>query len=156
MTNHINDLAEACIVIRPSGKAVPFDDGSVAAGWISGLTAGIFVGKNSSGKMVHADARSSVRIPALGALALNASQSYAVGSKTGSEDQKSVDAYADYLTFKNTGFSLTPGQPIWLSSGGGITQTMPTEVGNLRQQVGFAVSATEYAVRIGPAEINGI
>ena len=51
------------------------------------------------------------------------------------------------------GFSgLTPGGNVYLSSGGGYTQTVPTLVGALNQYVGFAYSATTVWIDVHPAE----
>jgi len=154
-TNYLNDLAEQPKVVRIYDTARPFDEGVASTGTHSGLTQGKFVGKDTSGNVVEADARSSVNVPAIGVLAYSSQQPYTYGSKTGNKQYDCLDMYDDHLTFKLTGLTLTIGQPIWLSSGGGITQNHPNNTDDIRQQVAWAVSASEYAVRIFDAERIG-
>ena len=156
-TNYLNNLADEPVVIRINDDAAPFDNGQVETGWHSGLTTGKFAGKNSSANVVEADAAAAVQIPALGVLTYDARNSYSVAGKTGNKDYNFVDMYHDSIVVKlGTGLTLTPGQPIWLSSGGGITQTHPAVIGNIRQQLGFAISTTEFSVHVCDAETMGI
>ena len=155
-TNYIHDVSEQPVITRLSNESRPFHHDKVETGWHSGLTTGKFVGLNTTGNLVEADARSSVNVPAIGALVINARQSWTLASKSGNKDYVEMDAYEEYVTFKVAGLDdFTIGQPIFLSSGGGITQNYPWATDEISQQVAWAVSADEYAVRIGPAYRHG-
>lgn len=51
--------------------------------------------------------------------------------------------------FSNTGWTFTEGEPVYLSTDGGLTQD-PTGL-HLLQQIGVAVSATRILITFGPA-----
>ena len=154
-TNYINDFSEQPIITRNVNENTPFHHDTVETGWHSGLTTGKFGGLNSSGNMVEADARAAVLVPALGAFAINARQSWSGAGLSGNKDYAEMDVYEEYLTFKHTDFDFNIGKPIFLSSGGGITQNIPATTGELYQQVAWAVSANEYAIRILSAHVVG-
>ena len=112
------------------------------------ISRGYFLGINSNGKAVLADSGegSDSAVEAKGA-ALD-DGSYGTSDKT---------VYYSRIAFvregKLYGFSgLTPGADVYLSSGGGITQTVPTKSGAIKQKVGFALSADTIWVDIQPAE----
>lgn len=158
MTNFINDVAEVPVVVKLAGQVAPHISEVIAPGWHSSITTGKFVGLNSSGQMREAGADSATLIPAVGAVAFKSQNDYSVAGETGNLEFQVVDAYRDSITFNTAALSpaLTPGQAIWLTSGGDISQDYPNVTGNIRQQVGWAVSAQEYIVQIGtPAIVGG-
>ena len=114
----------------------------------SAVALGEFLGINSSGKAVLADSGegSDSAVEAKGA-------SWADGTY-GTPDVTLYKAKLSYIRHgKLYGFSgLTKGGKCYLSSGGGITQTVPTKVGALKQEVGFALTADTIWVDIHPAE----
>lgn len=155
MTNYINNATEV-VVIGLANQAAPCHDATIAAGWHSGLTTGKFVGLNSSAQYVAADSDAATPIPAMGALVHDQRQSYSVMGLAGNKDYSAASAYDKDVKFKMAGGpTLTPGQPIWLSSGGWITQTYPTDQDKLRQQVGVALTSDSFLVKVGTPEING-
>lgn len=155
LTNFLNNLSDEPVVIRINDHAAPYDNGQVETGWHSGLTTGKFGAKNASANVVEASA--SDQLPALGVLTFNARNAWqSATNKSGNKDYNFVDLYHDSIVIKIDGYTLTPGQPIWLSSGGGITQNHPAVIGQLRQQLGFAISSSEYAVHVCDAETMGI
>ena len=154
-TNYINNLDEPPVITRNVNESTPFHHDTVEDGWHSGLTTGKFGGLNTSGNMVEADARAAVNVPALGAFAINARQSWTVNGLSGNKDYPEMDVYEEYLTFKHVDFDFDIGQPIFLSSGGGITQNIPNVTGDIYQQVAWAVSSNEYAIRITAGHLVG-
>jgi len=147
--------ADDVVVRKISEVAAPHVSGTVAAGLHSGLTTGKFVGLNSNFEVVEADARASAGpIAAYGIILHSARQSYTYGTFVqGNKDYNRMDIYEDNITIKlsNSDITLTNG-PIWLSSGGGITQNEPNVTGDLKQQVGWAVAEDEFVVNIQTAE----
>jgi hypothetical protein len=155
MTNYINDLESQPIMTRDVNESTPFHHDKVEPGWHSGLTTGKFGGLNSSGNIVEADSRAAVKIFALGAFAMNCRLSWSGGGLSGNKDYNYMDLYEEYLTFKHVDFNFDIGKPIYLSSGGGITQNIPNVTGDIYQQVAWAVSSNEYAIRITAGHIVG-
>lgn len=110
---------------------------------------GLFLGIDSDGLAVLAENGSDGETPveARGA-------SWADGTY-GTTDVTLYKPILSYVTKgKLYGFSgLTPGGTIYLNSGGGITQTEPATPGDLKQELGFALSADTVWVDIHPAEL---
>jgi len=106
--------------------------------------------------MREADASAAVFLPAVGIAILDTQQGYTLGTKTGTKEFVNADAYDKDVTVKMATISpaLTNG-PVWLSSGGDITQNYPDKTGDIRQQVGWAVGAQEWCVSISDAETIG-
>lgn len=155
MTNYINDFDSQPVITRDVNESTPFHHDKVETGWHSGLTTGKFGGLNSSGNIVEADSRAAVKIYALGAFAINCRNSWAGAGLSGNKDYNYMDLYEEYLTFKHVDFSFDIGKPIYLSSGGGITQNIPNVTGDIYQQVAWAVSSNEYAIRITAGHLVG-
>lgn len=150
--------ADDVVVRKVTEVAAPHVSFTVSDGLHSGLTAGMFVGPNSDFELVQADCRASEGpISAYGIIVHDARQSYTVGTFiSGNKDFKRVDVYEDNFTIKLSNADITLSQgPIWLSSGGGITQNEPDVTGDLKQQVGWAVSEDEFVVNIQTAETYG-
>lgn len=153
---NIND-ADEVVVRKITEVAAPHASADVEDGWYSGLTAGKFLGLNSDFNAVEADARASVGpIYALGVSLYDVRNSWTIGTNlTGNRDFKRVDMYEDNITIQlDGGPTLTPG-PIWLSSGGGITQEYPNTVGDIRQQVAWAIDSDTFVVNVQDAVIVG-
>lgn len=109
---------------------------------------GYFIGIDSNGKAVLADS---------GEGDASAVEARGVALDDGTYGTSDTTAYFSRIAFvregKLYGFSgLTPGGDVYLSSGGGITQTAPTKSGAIKQKVGFALSADTIWVDIQPAE----
>lgn len=155
-TIYLNDTAAEPTIKRLNREAKPNDNGEVLPGMHSGLTTGKFVGKDSSGFVTEADRRAGSQIPALGALVNNARATGIIGTRTPTIDDNFVDYYDEDVVFEIVGLTLLINVPIWLSSGGDITQIEPTVIGDLKQYVGYPVSATEFCVKIGPPATVGI
>jgi len=109
---------------------------------------GLFLGINSSGNAVLADSGEG-----------EDSVVEARGSSwsDGTYGTTDITLYKEKISYvrqgKLYGFSgLTIGGKCYLSSGGGITQTVPTKSGALLQEVGFALAADTIWVDIHPAE----
>lgn len=149
MTNFLNDLEYQPVVIsapdavHPWLNAIPIVDG-----YQSGLTCGMFVGQNTAGNMVLADASAAVFIPAMGALIKNMQKTTTFNGQAFAKNDACGDAYNDNITFQAPGIVLTPGDPIYLSSGGGITQNYPDNTGDIRQQLGFAIGTDKFTVHV--------
>lgn len=142
---YLNGVSDCPVITRISNEATPVHHAKVASTVdYDTLTTGRFVGLNSSGEAVLAD--KDTPIPAVGCLAYNAEQEWALGNVSGSKKYTYVDMYNEYLTVKASGLALTPGQIVYLSTSGDITQTKPTS--GLVQQVGIAISADEFIVKV--------
>ena len=147
---YLNDATEVNVV-KVTEVAAPHVSLNVATGTHSGITRGMFIGANSSWNATPADASAATFIPAMGVPLVDTLQSYTIESRTGDMEDERVDLYEDNITVEQDGITLVPG-PIWLSSGGGITQNYPQGVGSIRQQLGWAISATEFVVNVQDAE----
>jgi hypothetical protein len=65
-----------------------------------------------------------------------------------------LDRIGFVRTNKLQGFSdLTPGGTVYLGSGGGITQTAPTDTDEIKQVLGFAVTDDTIFIDIAPGEV---
>jgi len=114
---------------------VGFTDQGLLAG--ENLTRWQAVGINSSGAVVKASATNGIL--ALGLALADTTSGNAV-------------EFLNHGIARSSGWSWTPGLPIWLSvTTGGLTQTRPAASGNVQQPIGFARSATTILVNIGQA-----
>ncbi len=118
------------------------------------LVQALFVGLNGSGKIVPADFRASAgAYVCRGALLENAQQKDPKGNVLGL-----IPGLRGTYTFEGRIANLsglTPGATYYLLSGGGYTATKPAATtGDVDQEVGYALSATELVIQIGPAVIH--
>ena len=154
-TNYIND-ADQVLVVKVTEPAAPHVSLPIAAGTHSGMTTGKFIGTKRTATLfdaIEADASAAVLVPAIGCPILDHTQSYTVDGRSGNKTYERVDLYEDNITLELVLSSITliPG-PVWLSSGGGITQQYPQGVGNLRQMVGHAISTSQFVVNVQDPE----
>ena len=122
----------------------------VKSGIHATILSGLFLGIDSNGDAVLAS-------NVVGAtLCAARGASYADGSH-GTSSKIVNDTRASLVrTGKISGYSgLTPGADVYLSSGGGISQVVPTGSGSgyLKQVVGFALAADVIWVDISPAVV---
>ena len=108
---------------------------------------GLFIGLNSDGDAVLANGTGTGdKVEAKGA-------AWDDGYITGGGDTVYLSRVGFVRTNKIYGFSgLTEGGVVYLNSGGGITQTEPATSGNIKQVVGFAITADTIFVDIEPGE----
>ena len=114
------------------------------------LVEGTFVSISSGGQLILADNRNAQGKPrAVGALLQSHQLKDFRGNTVDTVDQMS---YARQGKIGNlTG--LTPGATYYLSSGGGMTINSPASAGDVRQEVGYAESATVLVLMLGPAHV---
>ncbi len=151
---YMNDCTEV-VVNKLTNLAAPVVSKQISDGWYSGMTTGKLVGLNTSFQMIDADARASVFIPAVGALVLSSQQSASVAGLTMTREFKFGDAYDRDIAVQFVGGPTLVNGPVWLSSGGGITQNYPDNTGDLRQQVGWATASDTYIVSVHQAATIG-
>lgn len=156
MSNYLND-STSVVVRKITEVAAPHISRNIKSGVESGVTAGKFMGPDSSFEAVVADNTAAVGVHAEGVPLFDYRQSYTIGTKiSGNLDYKRVDLYEDNVTIKMTGANITLNNtPIWLSSGGSIQQDYPNEPGTIRQQVGWPLSTTEFVVNVQQASVVG-
>lgn len=120
----------------------------IASGIHSTILSGLFLGIDASGNAVLADNTAGA------ALSAARGASYANGTH-GTSIKTVNDTRASLVrTGKISGYAgLTPGADVYLSSGGGISQVVPTASGYLKQVVGFATKADTIWVDISPAVV---
>lgn len=150
---YINDATDV-VVNKINVNIGPHISMDITDGAQSGFTTGMLVGMDSTPVAQLADARSTVLLPAHGVVIMTSQQPWTIGENTGNYVYDRLDVYKDNITMKLTGgITFTPGQVVWLSSGGGITQNYPQGIGNLRQQVGWAIATDTWVVGISTADV---
>ena len=137
-------LATALAAIQTKFQfKTPATDNSVIGFTDQGLLAGTdltrwnAVGINSSGQVVKASATNGI---------------LCLGLVIADVTSGSAAEFLSHGVARSSGWSWTPGLPVWLSvTTGGLTQTRPAATGNIQQPIGFARSATTILVNIGQA-----
>lgn len=123
---------------------------------------GDLVGLDSNGELVTADAASGTAIPAIGVLAVPVDDpsSYPTGqfefaSKLAEANRVAINGnkagyvrYGVELVNQDEDWSFTPGEPVYLATGGGFTQTEPTGTGEIQQSLGVATEAEQVFLDI--------
>lgn len=141
------------IIEKIALNARPTWSGDVPSGLHSGLTTGLFIGPDSSGNVALADNTASLLIPARGILIENARQTTTIGSNAHTLNQNRVEAFGKSIIMQDDDWSWTINKPMYLVSGGGMSQIRPNEQGFYRQIVGYAIAADKVEVDVGPAEL---
>lgn len=113
---------------------------------------GELVGLDANGEIVDADAAAGVAVPAAGVLAtpvddpanypagqFEAAANQALANRATINDEKvGFIRYGVELHNNDEDWGFTPGEPVYLATGGGYTQTKPATAGDLVQYVGTA------------------
>lgn len=126
---------------------------------------GALVAVDANGQMVLADAANGVQGQAVG-VALTPATDLSVYAGVPEEEfltnlameernvilgegDRAVAFVNDILiTDRDAAATLSPGQPVYLGEGGGITQTAPATSGSVVQIIGFAQSADSYLLNV--------
>lgn len=131
-----------------------------ADGAVSTVTGseGDLVGLNSDGELVEADAAADTAVPAIGVLATPVRDpsnypdddefefAVTIAKSQYVEINGRKVGYVRYgveLANDDEDWSFTQGEPVYLDTGGGFTQTKPSSVGALVQKVGVAINEGE-------------
>jgi len=123
-------------------------------GAVSTTTAveGDLVGLNASGDLVQADAAAGTAIPAVGVISgpVDDPANYPTGQFEAAAKQAESnralidDTKVGYVRYgvevynNDEDWGFTPGEPVFLDTGGGFTQTEPSTTDDVQQYVGFA------------------
>lgn len=122
-------------------------DGAVAS---EVLSEGDLVSLNASGELVQADASSGIPAVGVSAAAADDPANYPGGqfeyaAKTAEANREAINdgkiGYVNYgveIVNRDEDWGFTPGEPVYLASGGGFTQTEPSSAGDVVQVVGSA------------------
>ena len=155
-TNWLNDATDVQVT-KDAENAAPHISLNIADGVHSGVTCGKLMGPDTSFNAVEADRRASVLVYAQGIPMFSYQRTAVIGTKINeTKEYNRVDLYEDNVTVRMTAASITlDNTPIWLSSGGQITQEYPNTVGEYRQMVGHPIATDEWVVNIQDAHIIG-
>lgn len=94
---------------------------------------------DSNGEAIYADSTNPTHADSL------------IGVSTGAAAQGDTVYVKNFGLVQHQGWSLTPGEPVFLGTGGQITQTAPTTPGAFVKQLGRAQSTTSFVLNIQPA-----
>lgn len=137
-------------------------DGAVST---TTLSEGDLVGLDSNGELVAADAQASANggseVPAVGvaAVPVDDHSTYPTGqfeyaAKAAEANRLDINGnkagyvyYGVEITNEDDDWGFTPGEPVYLDTGGGYTQTEPSTSGDIQQVVGTAIEDGE-AIRL--------
>lgn len=125
---------------------------------------GDLVGLDSNGELVAADAASGTAVPAIGLLTDNVDDpaNYPTGQFEAAakiaeanrnlinDDKASYIRYGAEIENYDADWGFTPGEPVYLATGGGFTQTKPSGSGEVQQRLGVAVAAEVIHLQIDP------
>lgn len=116
------------------------------------------IGLDANGDLVMADADSAVAVPAIGVSfgpvdnAANYTaeivKSVVDAHRTQPGDRLSFIDYGIEIENEDGDWTFTPGERVYLAEGGGYTQTAPTDIGDIVQVVGVALTAERIMLRI--------
>jgi len=131
--------------------------GPVLASSAASVLQGVFVGLDTNGKIKPADYRASQGpIVPRGAALQDAIMKDPKGNTLDTLKQGSYtfEGRIKGITDRNQA-TLTPGATYYLHSGGGITTTAPaTTTSDIDIEVGYALSADELVIKIGPKVVH--
>lgn len=114
---------------------------------------GDLVGLNADGDIVAADAATGTAVHAVGVLAtpVDDPSNYPGGqfeyaAKVAEANRAAInDTQVGYVRYgvevvnEDEDWGFTPSEPVYLAEGGGVTQTAPSDVGDIEQYVGYAL-----------------
>lgn len=151
--------------------ANPKDDNNrVAGAAVEEADQGDLVTVNAAGEIVAADAANGLQGQAVGALLnpvrdptharygdmeyvknqLMENQNVLVGE----DDRVAAIKYGVLLEDEDAAGSLTPGEPVYLAEGGGVTQTAPATTGSVVQIVGYAQDADSFLLDVQVTDVT--
>lgn len=125
---------------------------------------GDLVALDSNGELVAADAASGTAEPAVGLLAtpVDDPSNYPTGqfeyaAKTAEANRAAINdhkvgyiRYGAEIVNRDEDWGFTPGEPVYLDTGGGFTQTEPSASGDIVQVLGYAIDAESVMLEIDP------
>jgi len=139
-----------------AAKIIAYNTNSVYGGpprpgSIALLVEGIVVGLNTGGEICPADMRSATKVVARGFLLQSSGFSDTLGNTLSRIRRMSYTHEGKVGNLSG----LTPGATYYLTSGGALQTTDPSSAtGDIRQEVGYAESATVLVIKIGPQVVH--
>lgn len=147
------------VTIATSAEQPINSDGAVST--VTGAE-GDLVGLDGDGELVAADAASGTAVQAVGLLAtpVDDPSTYPSGqfesaAKIAEANRAAINnekvGYVRYgveVVNKDNDWGYTPGEPVYLATGGGFTQTKPTGTGDVQQYLGYAIDAESVMLNI--------
>lgn len=125
---------------------------------------GDLVGLDANGELIAADAASGTAVPAVGLLAapVDDPSNYPGGefefaAKIAEANREAInDGKVPYIRYgsevenQDADWGFDPGEPVYLDTGGGFTQTEPSATGDIVQVLGVAVEPEVIHLEINP------
>lgn len=120
-----------------------FFGATIKSGEHANIMSGNLVGLDSNGEVVLAENRAASTIVRARGYAVEAGQ---FGPQGALVNRTRLSIVKGGIV-RDDSWNLTPGAPVYTSSGGAHMQTRPTTTGDLRQIVGFAPQATQVQIQ---------